>query len=51
MHKSTLGQGLTVSAAGMALSANEIADLNNLSQRTGVQGARYNDKQMGYINR
>ena len=38
-------------ATAVALSADEIADLNNLSQRTGVQGARYNDKQMGYIDR
>jgi len=38
-------------ATSMALSADEVADLDTLAQRIGVQGARYNDQHLGYVNR
>jgi aryl-alcohol dehydrogenase-like predicted oxidoreductase len=38
-------------AASVALSADEVADLDTLAQRIGVQGARYNDQHLGYVNR
>jgi aryl-alcohol dehydrogenase-like predicted oxidoreductase len=38
-------------ATSVALSADEVADLNALTRRTGVQGARYNDQNLGTVNR
>jgi aryl-alcohol dehydrogenase-like predicted oxidoreductase len=38
-------------ATSVALSADEVADLDALAQRIGVQGARYNDQHLGYVNR
>jgi aryl-alcohol dehydrogenase-like predicted oxidoreductase len=38
-------------ATSVALSADEVADLNTLAQRIGVQGARYNDRHLAYVNR
>ncbi len=38
-------------ATSVALSADEVADLNALAQRIGVQGARYNDQQLSYVDR
>jgi aryl-alcohol dehydrogenase-like predicted oxidoreductase len=38
-------------ATSVALSADEVADLNTLTRRTGVQGARYNDQNLGTVNR
>ncbi|GAB3524113.1 aldo/keto reductase [Phytohabitans suffuscus] len=38
-------------ATTVPLSADEIADLDNLAQRIGVHGDRYNDLHMGYVNR
>lgn len=38
-------------AASVPLSADDVADLDALAQRIGVQGARYNDQQFGYVNR
>ncbi|MDQ0863831.1 aldo/keto reductase [Arthrobacter globiformis] len=38
-------------ATTVALSADEVGDLDALAQRIGVQGARYNDQHLGYVNR
>ena len=38
-------------ATQVALSADEIADLDALAQRVGVHGDRYNATHMGYVNR
>jgi aryl-alcohol dehydrogenase-like predicted oxidoreductase len=38
-------------ATSVALSADEVADLDTLARRIGVQGARYNDQHLGYVNR
>jgi aryl-alcohol dehydrogenase-like predicted oxidoreductase len=38
-------------ATSVALSADEVADLDALAQRIGVHGARYNDQHLGYVNR
>ena len=38
-------------ATSVALSADDVADLDALAQRIGVQGARYNDQHLGYVNR
>jgi aryl-alcohol dehydrogenase-like predicted oxidoreductase len=38
-------------ATQVALSADEIADLNTLAQRLGVHGDRYNATHMSYVNR
>jgi aryl-alcohol dehydrogenase-like predicted oxidoreductase len=38
-------------ATSVALSADEVADLDALAQRIGVQGARYNDQHLGYVYR
>jgi aryl-alcohol dehydrogenase-like predicted oxidoreductase len=38
-------------ATSVALSADEVADLNTLARRTGVQGARYNEQNLGTVNR
>ena len=38
-------------ATTVPLSADELADLDGLAQRIGVQGDRYNAQHMGYINR
>lgn len=38
-------------ATQVALSADEIADLNALAQRLGVHGDRYNSTHMSYVNR
>jgi len=38
-------------ATQVALSADEIADLNTLAQRVGVHGDRYNTTHMSYVNR
>jgi aryl-alcohol dehydrogenase-like predicted oxidoreductase len=35
----------------VALSADELADLNSLAARVGVQGDRYNEHHMGYVER
>jgi hypothetical protein len=35
----------------VALSADEIADLNSLARRAGVHGDRYNATHMRYVNR
>lgn len=35
----------------MALSADDVADLNALVQRIGVSGDRYGAVHMGYVNR
>ncbi|MEU0493939.1 aldo/keto reductase [Mycobacterium sp. NPDC006124] len=39
------------SATGVALSADERADLDGLARRTGVRGDRYNAQHMTYVNR
>ncbi|CAL4861227.1 aldo/keto reductase [Microbacterium sp. MM2322] len=38
-------------ATRVALSADELADLDGLAQRVGVAGDRYNAQHMGYVNR
>ena len=38
-------------ATGVALSADEVADLDALAARTGVHGNRYNDRGMAMIGR
>jgi aryl-alcohol dehydrogenase-like predicted oxidoreductase len=38
-------------ATGVALSADEIAELNSLADRIGVQGNRYNDQHMALVGR
>ncbi|MEU0487603.1 aldo/keto reductase [Nocardiopsis sp. NPDC006139] len=38
-------------ATGVALSADELADLDSLTRRVGVHGDRYNELHMGYVNR
>ncbi|PJI86595.1 aldo/keto reductase [Luteimicrobium subarcticum] len=38
-------------ATAVALSADELADLDGLARRVGVQGDRYNPVHMGYVNR
>lgn len=38
-------------ASAVALSADEVADLNTLADRVGVRGNRYNETHMGYVNR
>ncbi|GAA2227634.1 aldo/keto reductase [Promicromonospora sukumoe] len=38
-------------ATTVALSADEIADLDSLARRIGVRGDRYNAQHMGYVNR
>ncbi|WP_342453317.1 MULTISPECIES: hypothetical protein [Kocuria] len=38
-------------ATHVALSADEVADLNRLAARIGVQGARYNAVHMGMVGR
>ena len=38
-------------AATVALSADEVSDLNALANRIGVQGARYNDQHLGLVGR
>ncbi|MEU4454740.1 aldo/keto reductase [Nocardioides sp. NPDC023903] len=38
-------------ATEVPLSADELADLDSLTQRIGVHGARYNTLHMGYVNR
>lgn len=38
-------------ATAVALSADEAADLGALARRIGVQGARYNDQHLGFVNR
>jgi aryl-alcohol dehydrogenase-like predicted oxidoreductase len=38
-------------ATAVALSADEAADLAALARRIGVQGARYNDQHLGFVNR
>lgn len=37
-------------ACGLALSADEVADLTSLASRVGVAGDRYNAQHMGYVN-
>ncbi len=46
---SRLDENLASTAVG--LSADEIADLNGMATRIGVQGDRYNSQHMGYVNR
>ncbi|MDL9977971.1 aldo/keto reductase [Microbacterium sp. ASV49] len=38
-------------STAVALSADELADLDTLAQRIGVRGDRYNQAQMGYVDR
>ncbi|MFJ8769800.1 aldo/keto reductase [Streptomyces clavifer] len=38
-------------ATAVALSADEVADLDGLAQRAGVSGDRYNTEHMAYVNR
>jgi hypothetical protein len=38
-------------AAAVALSADQVADLNAVAARIGVQGNRYNDLHMGLVGR
>ena len=38
-------------ATQVPLSADELSDLETLAQRIGVNGARYNESQMQYVNR
>ncbi|MFE4541604.1 aldo/keto reductase [Arthrobacter sp. NPDC056727] len=38
-------------AASVALSADDVADLDALARRIGVHGARYNDQHLGLVNR
>ncbi|WP_066583439.1 aldo/keto reductase [Cellulomonas timonensis] len=38
-------------APGVALSADDIADLDTVAARVGVHGDRYNARHMGYVNR
>ena len=38
-------------ATGVALSADEVADLDQLAERVGVQGDRYNPQQMSFVDR
>ena len=38
-------------AAAVALSADEMADLDQLAERVGVQGDRYNPQQMSFVDR
>lgn len=38
-------------ATAVALSADDVADLDALARRIGVQGARYNSQHLGYVNR
>jgi aryl-alcohol dehydrogenase-like predicted oxidoreductase len=38
-------------ATALALSADEVADLDGLAQRVGVSGDRYNAEHMAYVNR
>ena len=38
-------------ATGVALSADEVADLDRLAERVGVQGDRYNPQQMSFVDR
>ncbi|WP_425838665.1 aldo/keto reductase [Streptomyces fractus] len=38
-------------ATALALSADEVADLDGLAQQVGVRGDRYNAQHMGYVNR
>lgn len=38
-------------ATSVALSADDIAELDALAQRIGVQGTRYNDLHLGHVNR
>lgn len=40
-----------VEATHVALSADEVADLNRLAARIGVQGERYNAAHMGMVGR
>lgn len=40
-----------VAAASVALTADELADLDGLASRVGVHGDRYNAEHMGYVNR
>lgn len=40
-----------IGATGVALSADERAGLDALATRIGVQGNRYNELHMGYVNR
>ena len=40
-----------IGAAAVALSADEVADLNSLASRVGVQGDRYNEAGMGMVGR
>ncbi len=37
-------------ATAVALSADELADLDGLAQRVGVAGARYNEVHMGFVD-
>ncbi|MFE5838816.1 aldo/keto reductase [Arthrobacter sp. NPDC056493] len=38
-------------ATAVSLSADEVADLDALARRIGVQGERYNSQHLGYVNR
>lgn len=38
-------------ATAVALSADDVSDLDGLAQRIGVRGDRYNEVHMGYVNR
>ncbi len=38
-------------STGVALSADEVADLDQLAERVGVQGDRYNPQQMSFVDR
>jgi aryl-alcohol dehydrogenase-like predicted oxidoreductase len=49
--RSTTRMKENAGATSVALSADEVADLDALAQRIGVQGARYNDQHLGYVNR
>jgi aryl-alcohol dehydrogenase-like predicted oxidoreductase len=39
-----------MNATSAALSADDIAGLNTLTERVGVRGARYNDQHLGYVD-
>jgi aryl-alcohol dehydrogenase-like predicted oxidoreductase len=49
--RSTARIAENAAATAVALSADDVADLDALAQRIGVQGARYNDQHLGYVNR
>ncbi|MFF2031081.1 aldo/keto reductase [Arthrobacter sp. NPDC058192] len=49
--RSTARIGENAGSTAVALSADDVADLDALAQRIGVKGARYNDLHLGYVNR